>query len=378
MAESILIPWQFATAKSTQTSVLPNGIKLTVFVANLLLIVALRLIDRNYQVFQNAAATRARVLEKVLNLELTDIISIRYDGSNVRGYVTWLYGFFVLGVAGIGTAVLVPDVLSLDIVYMAILWVSVAFALYFVRRFGKTVEVSFPFGEIDWSLETLECESGEKAGLTLTNLNKENGLMFKPGCMMWQIRKTEDNSLVASWPENKSHRTSILIGKDDHHTWLWDTKGVDDGIYQVYRAVLKKDTCKKLQMTQTDRGSAYLVPPNLLTEKTLEPLSRKIRVKADETEQLFIKKVTLVETKTSSDTFILKVYNCGSNSVIIDNVKVNDSDEVLEGGQAAVDSGSSKVFTVRLSVGHELEEGAQYRIELKSVKGNIFDFEGKA
>ena len=70
-AGAILTP---AIVESTEAQV-PNVVKFAVFSVTLLLIAALHLLDRNYRVFQEAAVTRALVLERRLNIELSEVIT---------------------------------------------------------------------------------------------------------------------------------------------------------------------------------------------------------------------------------------------------------------------------------------------------------------
>lgn len=135
-AESVLVPTTYTNSNEIVTgTVLPNPVKVAILGVNLLLIVLLRLLDRNYQVFQDAAATRALVLERTLNLELTEIIKLRYNSGHLRMWVTGLYFAFVIGVTGLGWVVLYPN-----LNYMAALTVLSIIAFIFVGViFGRRV-----------------------------------------------------------------------------------------------------------------------------------------------------------------------------------------------------------------------------------------------
>jgi len=92
--ESILIPTSFVTTIEK----IPDSAKFAIFTVTLILIIALHLLDRNYVVFQQAANTRAKVLERELNLELSEIISIRYANFGIKNRVLTVYLLFIIGV----------------------------------------------------------------------------------------------------------------------------------------------------------------------------------------------------------------------------------------------------------------------------------------
>ncbi len=226
-AESFLIPtW----LPSSNSSVLPDYIKVAVLLVDLILIVALSLIDRNYLVVQGAAATRARILERILNLELTDVISFRYTLTNVKYYVAGVYVAFTLGVLVLGVSVLYPNYIY--IVFLGLVAIIVQFLVV------KFVHLRYEYGRIDWTLDRLQCNSGDEVGITLTNLG-EKPIEFKPGDIMWWIMKEDDESVV-EFEELDKH---LFIIPEDSYTWLWKTEGVQEGIYRVYRVTLKERGC---------------------------------------------------------------------------------------------------------------------------------------
>ena len=76
-AESVLVPTIYSKSGIAAGTVLPNSVKVAVLVINLLLIILLRLLDRNYQVFEDAANGRGLRSERSLNLGLTEIVKLR-------------------------------------------------------------------------------------------------------------------------------------------------------------------------------------------------------------------------------------------------------------------------------------------------------------
>lgn len=230
---------------------LPDYIKLAVLLVTLLLIVTLLLVDRNYQIFQRAAATRAKILERRLNLELTEVIAQRYRTQSVQDYVTSVYMLFTGGVFFLGVAALSDPI---TILVLLIAWIGTIYAIY---RANNRIGMRYPYGTLDWTIDRLQCKSGETIQITLTNLSADKEIPkdpFPSGTVMWQIVPEDDENAVKT--EELDHPLSI--GADDSHTWLWETKSVQKGIYRVRRIILDKKTGQPA--------------------KKLVPLKRKIRV----------------------------------------------------------------------------------------------------
>lgn len=242
-AEALIFPVRLA---ESGTKILPDETKFAVLLVDLILIVALQLIDRNYQIFQRAAATRARVLERVLNLELTEVISQRYERANVQWYVTAVYLFFVAGVSILGVFALYPNYFYITI--LLIFAVVAIIAEYLVFKYK--VRVRYPYGMMDWTIDRLQCNEGDEIGITLTNL-EEKKIKFTKGDTMWKIVKEGDEKVPL---HTETLDRSIVIPADDSYTWLWTTKGV--GIHRVHRLTRDKD-------------------------EKFKPLKRKLRIKGN-------------------------------------------------------------------------------------------------
>jgi hypothetical protein len=292
-ADSILLPASApAIANSTlaNTTPLPDPIKLAVLIVNLLLIVALQFIDRNYQVFLRAAASRATVLERILNLELTDVISQRYNFSHVGYYMTCVYFAFVFGVGILGYAIFTVDKANSTVV--ALLWLAVGVSLAIIV-IQLTFSVDFPYGTIDWTIDPLQCQAGEKLAITITNLEPNSDLCFERGEVLWEIRNENNGKAIKGAKAVLASDLSIKV--NDSHTWLWDTNGISDGIYEVHRAIIKREfvgmfkekSVRRIKrvvkrITSKIRGKPFneAREPIGIKEDQIEllPLSRKVRI----------------------------------------------------------------------------------------------------
>jgi hypothetical protein len=396
-AESVLVPTVLSKSGVAEGTVLPNSVKVAVLGINLLLIILLRLLDRNYQVFQDAAATRALVLERTLNLELTEIITLRYKGCHLRRSITGLYVAFVAGVYGLGWAVLWPDW-----GYIAVLSGFSILAFIFIEIIiGKRISVEYPLGELDWSINKLDCCSGEEIEITLTNLF-EKPIQFEKDCFMWELRK-ENSDTTASTIDGRKLNQSVTINKDDGFSWSLKTEEIDEGIYQFWRCVLRPLPNKRpfrfsredyaisrygLTTTKNktynllaenekgyEKDYTYLVKPIMLKQL---PLSRKLTIRAAESENISIKKVILSKNQKNNDTINLSIENIGSSTVTIDSVRVNGIEETIQDEKLIIKAGGIGNVIVKLWPGHELKAGNPYKIELKSTKSSKFNFESKA
>jgi hypothetical protein len=89
------------TPNSATNTVLPS-VKVAVVTATLILIIALRLLDRSYIVQQRAAINRAMMIEKFLNIELTKTIFDAYHRRDLWIIIPILYGLFAIAAGILG------------------------------------------------------------------------------------------------------------------------------------------------------------------------------------------------------------------------------------------------------------------------------------
>ena len=251
-AESILLP---PGSSANEAVGVPDNVKLGVFLVTLLLIYVLHLIDENYAVLEEAAAKRALVLEQELNIELTDVITDRYNKNKVKRRVLIVYLLFAVGVFALGYFVFMYDPL-----YIYALGIGTFVAAGTMVGTRRSVKLEYRFGEgKDWTIEPLECTRGDHVRITLTNLDTTPvrdlealaGLNEKPkpedltkaksqkvpqpivydaGQRIWQI---EDEQGRCMGPDD-SYTAKMKMWIYYSYTWLWDTKDVEPGVYRVH------------------------------------------------------------------------------------------------------------------------------------------------
>lgn len=248
--------FSFITALLTAESLLMPGItafpaevKVAVLIVTLVLIVAIHLIDRMYQVIQEAVSTRAKILERILNLELTEDIGFRYRTKNLRWYVVGVYTGFTVGVSILGSVILYPNYICTALLGLAVIAILILIV--------KFVRADYKYGRIDWSLDRLECRPDEEVGITLTNIGekeiKYNEKNTK-GYRIWEIVR-EDNPRKVMRTEKLNRELNLKGG--DSYTWILKIPSdAKEGIYRLNRRTYRK------------------------REGELVPLLRKLRVKS--------------------------------------------------------------------------------------------------
>lgn len=214
----------------------PDDIKFAVLFVNILMILGLTILDRNFSVIQRATGTRARVLERILNLELSERIGQRYLKANLEHFATGLYGVFVVAVMFLASFIINRS----EIYYwlLIVTGIGAIIALIVIRHYTGE---KHPYGKMDWTIDRLRCTQGDQIAITLTNLDKKE--MLFPASkneprVMWEV-KEEGETAVASG-ECGTIKKAINIDPDDSYTWLWSTNNCS-GVYRVYRLIRRKD-----------------------------------------------------------------------------------------------------------------------------------------
>jgi len=253
---------------------LPDALKFAVLFANLLLIIAVVVIDRNFIIIQKAAASRARVLERTLNLELTEVITHRYRSAKVEWWVTGLYSFFVSIVLTLGFFVF-----SENLPLFLVLLICGIITIFVIVGIRTSMNIEYKYGPIDFTLDRLHCTKGDKVAITVTNLEKEDIIIEPTDCLM-SVKDENGKEL-----KKLNVKEKVTIGDRGSYTFLLNTDELgnetkfEEGICRVYRCKVDK-RAKKYDATQPDKkGKKYrrIIDCNE-KEGKLEPLNRKLRV----------------------------------------------------------------------------------------------------
>jgi hypothetical protein len=203
-----------------------NVLKFAVLAVTLLLIAALHLLDRNYRLFQQAADTRAVVLERRLNLELSEVITARYRIGKITTFVFVVYLFFIFGVLLLGGFVLQPDWGYVGgLALFAIITAIIPPLLLKISYSNKNLPE-------DWSVSPLESTFDDLFRITLTNMKQNlDPIIFREGDEMWRINDEDGQEIFR---QNATKDTKVI----DSYTWTISPKAflkgnLVPGVYQL-------------------------------------------------------------------------------------------------------------------------------------------------
>jgi len=243
-ADSILIPISIGS-----TPALPPLAKLAVLGATLLLIVALRSLETFYTLFQRVAALRARVIERSLNIELTDWITDEFAFQKAWRYASWLYYFFEGGILILGLAILPLPLLILLVI------AALGEGLYFMKRL-KPVLITAKW---DWTLGKLHYTQGEKLRVTFENLTTEQ-VVFGPNELWWEVQPIAGPPSLYKSPTDQS----IVVGDNNNYVWEWIIPKGTNGVFQI---IVNTKVRGLLESTHL-RRKIFIVPELYVSESS--------------------------------------------------------------------------------------------------------------
>jgi len=268
----------------------PETFKAAILGVTLLLILGLFILDRNYRVVQTAIRDRLLVLEKLLNIEVSDVITQRYRMGAVQSLMTFIYVFFVVGDLALGWVVLTKDFVNLVILMIAGATVLVTILALSI----DVVVLNYRYGMVDWVIDKLECKQGESVRIIMTNL----GIKDFPNdplprkVEMWKLVRQCDaagltknpNGTVKTIEEAKVCRHGDLcqnfqLSPCHNFIWIMSTeekageKLLEPDVYCLYRRVVKSVNFFKIE--------------------EWKPLARKLIVVTKPKEPLLAHEVTL-------------------------------------------------------------------------------------
>lgn len=243
--QSLLLP-SFSQG-GTNTSAITDGVKLAVILVTLILIVTLRQVNKVYQHYQSAANTRALILERKLNLELSNTITDRHREYHISERIDAIYIFFAIADAVLGWFVM--STVYFQAAVVASLLVAMG-ALIWIGQSG----LHYSHGKEDWSFNKTVVVKGEPVVLTLTNLSDkaEDTITIVSGDPLFAIRlatKASDSSGPGELKLTQS-KGSIRIRPSDDYSWYWNTGDAEFGTYMVYPTVAKKAYVSKLKQAK--------------------------------------------------------------------------------------------------------------------------------
>ena len=244
-AESFLLPHSVL-----QTAALEPPIKTLVISVTLLLILSLRVVQRFYELFLAAAAVRTRAIEKLLGLDLTEVIAQVYHIDRMRWLGNLLYFFLAIGAGALGYFTIQPTAVwpikSESAAVVIVLTVIVALLALGMRSFIPSKETMY------WSKDRFSIYQGESLRITFTNISGSRGILIG-GAKKWSITPQgiapADDKVVSGPNEN------VTLKSGESYEWLWDgERNPSPGIYQIKfflgRKVFKPEYAWPRQLTR--------------------------------------------------------------------------------------------------------------------------------
>jgi hypothetical protein len=263
-AQSLLLPSLAVGASQSSSGAISDVVKLGVLSVTLILIVALREVETVYQLYQKAGNIRSVILERRLDLELSETITGRSEKYHVSWRISAIYCLFAFADAVLGTFILAT------LLYEVLLWAFFAGTVGAILVMGRS-DLYYKRGEEDWTLDRTACEEGQVVKITLTNLSDKEWIEFAENDVVYGRRmalKAEDGSGPSSI-ETVTAQGRISIHPRDDYSWLWDTKDATPGIYQIYPSV-SRGWVEKLKK-QAWEGEGKAAKDLGLPEKLLAP-----------------------------------------------------------------------------------------------------------
>ena len=224
----------FETPAQSNT-VLPDGIKFAVLLVTLFLIILVKMIERNYKLFQQATSLRAIVLEHSLNLELTETIASKHQSHRMDWYSMAVYYLFELALVVLAFAVL-PASQDLAMTLAVIALAEGVFHFVIERLYFWRKRV------IDWTIDKTKVYPEEEFCVTVTNisLSEKTRKLFKAGAIAWRLEHASGTSTFAF-----KSPIELELGKMAKFSWSFAfPPGAPKGIY--YLRVFKGDASNEL------------------------------------------------------------------------------------------------------------------------------------
>jgi hypothetical protein len=204
------------------TSTVTAEVKASILVVTMGLIFTLKLLDRHYLCFENAASLRCRILEDRLNLELTGDIAYFYKLEHWWANVLALYLVFIGLTAGLGIAIFWNQTLFLDaIIIAAVVFAVLIIVIELIKSASKDLQ--------DWTVDLKIVSQGTPLRITYTNLNSKE--RKRPGTftLWWTVKPLQVKNLKELTEERPM---KVKLKFFENHVWLWETAQVEPGLYE--------------------------------------------------------------------------------------------------------------------------------------------------
>jgi hypothetical protein len=243
--------------QSTNTAAIATGIA----AVSVVLLIAMCLTERGVRLLQGAASARATVIERHLGLELSGMITYRYEREGWNRLLSLTYALFVVAACGVAWSIASadPDASAIPIVLIGV--AGIGLVLFYAARFGGPGD-DLAYG--DWSACVVTAGDRRLLRIMFTALERSKGKWpFKEGETIWEIRTRPTLVPGATLADTASHvALTYAATKEDElpqrcRIWLADVttfEGLND--LWVFHGRGKD---KKVQLRAMERR--LVVPP---------------------------------------------------------------------------------------------------------------------
>jgi hypothetical protein len=243
-AQSLLESNLILGTSSTGTNIVQPSVKVAVILATMILIIALRLLDRGYIVQQKAAIKRAIGIEKCLNLGLTETIFDAYHQDRLWLFIPVLYGLFAVGAGLLGWFLIAGDSWAEYSIIAATLATLIWIVLIQLIRLEGILH----------TFDKLKVTKGNKLIVTATNIG-ETRMLIPSSSFIWHMER-QDGCQDAKALSEQVIAKEITLEEDEAYQIPWDTapEEVLPGFYRFavkgfdYYVVVVKRLNKKIHM----------------------------------------------------------------------------------------------------------------------------------
>lgn len=270
---------------TASTTIFLDDVKLGILSVTLILLIGLRQVERVYQLRQKAIGIRATILERKLNIELTETITERSRRYHVAWRISLIYISFAAADAALGWAVL-------DSFYYKVALVAFSVVTSVLLASIGHQDINLTWGdrgeEGDWTMDRLLCDDGQPLKVTLTNMSPKDAVRFEAEDFAFVMRRapTEAGDGKHPYVDPVPAQGPIYVRANmGDYTWFWPTKDKKPGIYQVFPTVGKGNFPKDAEKAKGfNELSASLGLPPFPTSESLarwvfpKALSREVMV----------------------------------------------------------------------------------------------------
>lgn len=221
---------------------LPYEVKIAILAVTAVLVVALRWLDSNYRGLQRGAALRGKVIERFLNLEVTDEIATRYEAEKLGKQILVL--FYAFEAATVLLAFfLLPNFVAEEVEWdwnglneklILILTLSLVGEVIYSHRFVNPDKLRGPL-PTEWALDRIQCKQGDPIRIMMTNIQENDRILNVPTpqnpIRIWDVLNDRGESVITG-PHPGEMSRSARVETNQSYVWMF-TAHFAPGLYRI-------------------------------------------------------------------------------------------------------------------------------------------------